>query len=104
LGNDKELGAGHRDQHYFAGVSEHYILGGLFGNNFYFKQASYRTGRADEGAVYLEKIIELMPNTPYEPVAKKWKSNPETAAKGTITCMTCHDAGRLAPRMAELSK
>lgn len=65
-------------------------------------QSAHRTGHKEEMALYLDKIIELLPNTPYEPVAKKWKQNPEAAAKDSISCMTCHDAGRLSARLASL--
>ena len=67
-------------------------------------QSAQRTGRAEEAALYLDKIIELLPGTPYEPVAKQWKKDPEAAAKGSISCLTCHDSGRLAARLASLNK
>ena len=67
-------------------------------------QSAQRTGRAKEAALYLDKIIELLPGTPYEPVAKEWKKDPEAAAKSSISCLTCHDSGRLAPRLAALNK
>jgi tetratricopeptide (TPR) repeat protein len=69
------------------------LLGGL-------AQSAQRTGHTQELTQYLDKILEVLPNTPYERVAKKWKSNPESAAKTSITCLTCHDAGRLAASLA----
>ena len=69
------------------------LLGGL-------AQSAQRTGHTQELGHYLDEIQESLPGTPYEAVAKKWKSNPEAAANGTITCLTCHDAGRLAARPA----
>jgi tetratricopeptide (TPR) repeat protein len=72
------------------------MLGGL-------AQSAQRTGHSEEAAQYVDKILEILPNTPYEPVAKKWKANPESAAKTSITCMTCHDGGRLASRIAVLN-
>ncbi len=73
------------------------LLGGL-------AQSSQRTGRTAETAQYVDKIIELLPGTPYETVARKWKSNPESAAKTSISCMTCHDSGRLSARLTALNK
>jgi tetratricopeptide (TPR) repeat protein len=67
-------------------------------------QSAQRTGRAAEAAQYVDKILEVLPNTPYEPVARQWKKNPQAAADSTITCLTCHDAGRLAARSAALNK
>lgn len=73
------------------------VLGGL-------AQAAQRTGRKEETAQYVDKILAVLGGTPYEPVARKWKLNPESAATTSITCMTCHDGGRLAARMADLNK
>ena len=65
-------------------------------------QTAQRTGRKEEAAQFVDKMLALLPGTPYEPMAKKWKANPESAANSSLTCMTCHDAGRLAVRMADL--
>jgi hypothetical protein len=73
------------------------LLGGL-------SQSAQRTGRTQELAQHLEKILTVMRDTPYEPVARQWKANPEAAANTSITCLTCHDAGRLTARMAALNK
>jgi tetratricopeptide (TPR) repeat protein len=67
-------------------------------------QAAQRTGRTEEAAQYVDKILAVLGGTPYEPIAKKWKSNPESAANTSLTCMTCHDAGRLAVRIADLKQ
>jgi len=64
--------------------------------------SAQRTGRKDEATKYLDKILEVLSGTPYEPIAKQWKSKPETAASSTIACMTCHEAGRLNNRLAAL--
>ena len=66
-------------------------------------QAAQRTGRAEETTQHLDRIIELLPNTPYEARARKWKENPKLAASTTIACMTCHDAGKLEARRAALN-
>ena len=71
------------------------LLGGL-------AQAAQRTGRTEEMGQYLDKILEVLRDTPYESVAKKWKANPQSAAGTTIACMTCHDSGRLSARISAL--
>lgn len=73
------------------------LLGGL-------AQSAQRTGHTEEATQYVDKIIASMPNTPYEKVAKQWKANPQSAATTSITCMSCHDAGRLSARMAAINK
>jgi tetratricopeptide (TPR) repeat protein len=67
-------------------------------------QSSQRTGRAQEADQYVDKIITLLPGTPYEKVAKQWKANPASASKTSMSCMTCHDQGRLADRLTALNK
>jgi hypothetical protein len=68
------------------------LLGGL-------AVSAMRTGRDEEAMRHLDKILAVLANTPYEPVAKKWKANPKAAADTSITCMTCHEQGRLAARL-----
>jgi hypothetical protein len=53
---------------------------------------------------YLDKILAVLGDTPYEPVARQWKKNPEAAGKTSITCLTCHEGGRLAARLTALDK
>lgn len=65
-------------------------------------QSAQRTGRSDEAAQLLDRIIAVLHDTPYEPLAKKWKANPESAAGTNLACMNCHEGGRLAPSMARL--
>jgi len=65
-------------------------------------QSAQRTGHTEEQAQYVDKILAVLGNTPYEQAAKQWKSHPESAANTSIACMTCHDAGRLAARVASL--
>lgn len=67
-------------------------------------QAAQRTGRKEEAAQYVDKMLAVLAGTPYEPVARKWKSNPESAANTSLLCMTCHDAGRLAVRISDLKQ
>jgi tetratricopeptide (TPR) repeat protein len=71
------------------------LLGGL-------AVSAMRTGREEEAMRHLDKILTALANTPYEPVAKKWKENPKTADT-SITCLTCHEQGRLAARLNALN-
>jgi hypothetical protein len=73
------------------------VLGGL-------AQSSQRTGRTEELGHYLDKILELLQNTPYEAVARQWKTNPASASSSRIACVTCHDQGRLGARLTSLNK
>jgi hypothetical protein len=66
-------------------------------------QAAERTGRKEELAVHLDKIVEVLPDTEYARVAKQWKDDPQAAATGAISCKICHDDGRLAARLAKLN-
>ena len=68
------------------------LLGGL-------AVSALRTGHDEEATRHLDKILAVLANTPYEPIAKKWKENPKAAADTNITCMTCHEQGRLAARL-----
>jgi len=72
------------------------LLGGL-------AQSAERTGHTEEMNQYLDKILQVMPNTPYESVAKQWKANPKAAADSSITCLSCHESGRLAARVTSLN-
>ncbi|HSB09433.1 MAG TPA: hypothetical protein VLM38_07950 [Blastocatellia bacterium] len=65
--------------------------------------AAQRTGRKDETAQYVDKMLAVLGGTPYEPMAQKWKANPESASKTSLLCMTCHDAGRLGPTLGRLN-
>jgi tetratricopeptide (TPR) repeat protein len=83
-----------------AGLPKHLrgeLLGGL-------AQSAQRTGRRREADEYLDKILALLPDTPYEPIAKQWKKEPEAAARTSIACLTCHAPGRLAARRAALKE
>jgi tetratricopeptide (TPR) repeat protein len=65
-------------------------------------QSADRTGRKAERDEYLDKIIEVLPDTGYERVAKQWKTDPQAAANSNISCKSCHADGRLADRMSKL--
>ena len=66
-------------------------------------QSAQRTGRTEEAAQAVDKILAVLRDTPYEPMAKKWKANPQAAANTSMLCMSCHDAGRLASRVTALN-
>jgi hypothetical protein len=72
------------------------LLGGL-------AQSALRTGHPEEAAQYVDKILATMQGTPYESVAKKWKANPATTASIAITCLNCHEGGRLNARLSTLN-
>jgi hypothetical protein len=67
-------------------------------------QSAQRTGRTAEASDFVDKMLVLLANTPYEPTAKKWKEDPASAATTNLTCQNCHAPGRLAARLAALNK
>jgi hypothetical protein len=67
-------------------------------------QSAQRTGRTDEVALYLDKMLTLLADTPYETMAKQWKSDPASAATTNLTCKGCHGPGRLANRIEVLKQ
>ena len=67
-------------------------------------ESAYRTGRTEEAAKYLDKMLEILPNTPYEATAKEWKANPSSAKSTTLTCKNCHNPGRLGAKVKALEK
>jgi tetratricopeptide (TPR) repeat protein len=72
------------------------VLGGV-------AQAAMRTGRTKEAGEMLDKILVVLPGTPYEPIAKQWKANPKAAENSSVTCLTCHEPGRLQDRLTKLN-
>jgi len=67
-------------------------------------QSAQRTGRADESAQFVDRMIAMLGDTPYEGTAKKWKENPSIAPTTTLVCKNCHSEGRLNARLAALDK
>jgi hypothetical protein len=67
-------------------------------------QAASRTGRSDEAAAHVERILTLLPDTTYATRARQWKDNPALRATSTLACQTCHGPGTLAARLAAVSK
>lgn len=64
--------------------------------------AAQRTGHSDEANQMLDKMLEILPNTPYEATAKQWKADPASQKTSGLTCKNCHNAGRLAARLKAL--
>jgi hypothetical protein len=67
-------------------------------------QSAQRTGRTKEASEFLDRMLALLANTPYETTAKKWKADPASAATTNLTCQNCHAPGRLSARLAALNK
>lgn len=66
-------------------------------------QSAQRTGRSEEAAQYLDKMLSVLVDTPYEAMAKQWKSDPASAATTNLTCKNCHNPGRLSSRLEALN-
>jgi hypothetical protein len=66
--------------------------------------SAQRTGRAEESAQFLDRMLTMLAGTPFEQTAKQWKDDPAVAAKTNLTCKNCHGAGRLAAKLAALEK
>jgi hypothetical protein len=67
-------------------------------------QTADRTGRGDEAATQVERILTLLPDTAYASRARQWKDNPSARATSKLVCQTCHGPGTLVARLAEVSK
>ena len=67
-------------------------------------QTAQRTGRKEEAAQFIDRILTMLPNTPYDEAAKQWKTNPASAATTNVTCQNCHAPGRLSAKLAALNK
>jgi tetratricopeptide (TPR) repeat protein len=67
-------------------------------------QTATRTGRSEEAAAYVERILTLLPDTPYASRARQWKDDPSQRATSKLACQTCHAPGMLVARLAEVAK
>jgi hypothetical protein len=67
-------------------------------------QSTQRLGRQDDLDKYLDKMIEVLPDTRYARTAQKWKDDPTVAAGENISCVGCHAEGRLSRRIKKLAK
>jgi hypothetical protein len=65
-------------------------------------QSAQRTGRLEESAQHLERMLTQLAGTPYEALAIKWKTDPAAAATTNLTCKNCHNPGRLTSQLAAL--
>jgi len=67
-------------------------------------KSAARTGHYKESAEAIDKMQQVMKDTPYESAVREWKEDPKTAAAKTeIACLSCHEAGRLNARLAALN-
>jgi hypothetical protein len=73
------------------------LLGGL-------TQSAQRTGRTAEAAEHLDRMLLHLKSTPYEAPAQRWKNDPDAASASKVTCMSCHEAGRLSTRLKALGQ
>jgi hypothetical protein len=61
------------------------------------------TGHLQESNRYLDQMLMVLRDTPYEAAARQWKENPNAVSHSPITCLSCHDPGRLAARLSVLN-
>jgi hypothetical protein len=64
--------------------------------------SAQRTGRAEESAQFVDRMLTQLAGTPFEKTARQWKDDPASAATTNLTCKNCHAPGRLAARIAAL--
>jgi tetratricopeptide (TPR) repeat protein len=62
-------------------------------------ETNQRLGNKEAARKYLDQIAQVLPNTPYARSAAMWVSQPEMAGTHPMVCQTCHDAGRLQPKI-----
>lgn len=67
-------------------------------------QTATRTGRSDEAAANIDRILTLLPDTAYANRARQWKDDPSQRATAKLACQTCHGPGTLVARLAEVAK
>ena len=67
-------------------------------------QSAHRTGRAEESAQFVDRMLTMLASTPFEKTARQWKTDPASAATTNLTCKNCHAPGRLSAKMAALNK
>jgi hypothetical protein len=66
--------------------------------------SAQRTGHKKEADEYLDKILKTLPGTPYETAAKRWIKDPGSVATTGLGCVSCHEGGRLEPKLSALEK
>ena len=67
-------------------------------------QSAERTGRNGELTTDLDRILTLLPDTPYARRAQQWKDDVRARAQTKLACQTCKMPGTLAARLTEVSK
>jgi hypothetical protein len=67
-------------------------------------ESAHRTGREQDAATYLDRILVSMPDTAYAARARQWMDDVPARASSKLACQTCHGPGTLAARMAEVRK
>lgn len=67
-------------------------------------QSAHRTGRTEESAQFVDRMLTSLAGTPFEKTARQWKDTPSSAATTNLTCKNCHAPGRLSARLAALNK
>jgi hypothetical protein len=67
-------------------------------------QTADRTGRSEEASAHIERILTLLPDTPYAARARQWKDDPSQRAASKLACQTCHGPGMLVARLAEVAR
>lgn len=67
-------------------------------------QSAQRTGRSEESAQFVDRMLTMLANTPFEKTARQWKTDPASAAATSLTCKNCHAPGRLSAKIAALNK
>lgn len=66
-------------------------------------QSAQRTGRTEEAAQFVDRMLTLLVDTPFEKTARQWKANPASAATSNLTCKNCHSPGRLSAKLTALT-
>jgi hypothetical protein len=67
-------------------------------------QSAQRTGRGEESAQFVDRMLTMLAETPFEKTARQWKADPASVATTNLMCKNCHSAGRLSARLAALNK
>lgn len=67
-------------------------------------QSAQRTGRSEESAQFVDRVLAMLASTPFEKTALQWKADPASAATSNLTCKNCHAPGRLNAKIAALTK
>ena len=65
------------------------VLGGL-------AQMEQRLGNLDGAAVYAQRIVATLADSPYAKAAQAFIADPTARSAPQLACMTCHEEGRLA--------